>query len=116
MADEQVDPQAQPAPSKRAGARKGSRTRAPVVDREEPVRVDQFNRRSGEDALEGSRVTVVDGEHAGHDGAFVKVVEADPKTNYPAVVLVRFTGGNYSTEYAVVPYESVRPAEHPGHQ
>lgn len=82
----------------------------------QPVTVDQFTRRSDEDALEGSQVTVISGEHAGQNAAFRQVVESDPQTGYPRLVLVRFQSANYTHEYATVPYADVRPAQHPGSQ
>lgn len=78
-----------------------------MSDETPKVRVDQFSRRSGDDALEGSFVQVQDGEHAGQVGAFTKVIERD-KDGYPATVLLRMKDLTYTHEFVVEPYSNVR--------
>jgi hypothetical protein len=75
-----------------------------------PVRVDQFTRRSDNDALEGGKVKVVGGEHEGQEGAFVKVAQYDSTDGYPTKIVVKFFDTTYTHELAEVEYEHVRPA------
>ena len=75
-----------------------------------PVTVDHSTRRDDNDALEGHFAKVVDGEHAGQTGVFSQVLEYDPQTGYPALVLIDFRDANYTYAQAPVRYGSIRPA------
>lgn len=72
-----------------------------------PVRVDGTNRRSDDDALEGSKVKIVAGDYKDRKGVFLKVEQHDPKSGYPAQVIVRTSDDEH--QYLSVPYESIRP-------
>ena len=77
-----------------------------------PVRVDNRTRRSDEDAIEGAFVDVVAGEYKGRRGAFASVLESDPKTGYPTLILVR----TRDADNLLIPvkYADVRPTEYTG--
>lgn len=87
---------------------------APAAPSVPPVKVDQFTRRNDDDALEGSFVQVVDGEHAGQIASFTKVDQSDPETGYPDTIILKFRDASYTHEYATVEYSKVRPAPHGG--
>ena len=76
-----------------------------------PVIVTQFTRRSDEDALPGSWVDVVAGEHEGRRGAYVGD-ESHGKDGYPARVLVRTRDAE--NELLVVNYSDIRPSSYTG--
>lgn len=76
----------------------------------QPVRVDNMSRRSGDDALEGGWVLVVDGPHKGVVGAFVNVDSYDESTGYPKTILLRARDHNGPVDLAVVDYADCRPA------
>lgn len=68
-------------------------------------------RRSDNDAVLGSWVDVVAGEHAGRYGAFYAVSQSDEK-GFPTTAMVRTRDAdNLLLE---VPYESLRPSERAG--
>jgi hypothetical protein len=82
---------------------------APPAD---PVEVDNHNRRSDDDALYGSFVDVVSGDHEGRRGAYEQTLSHDAKTGYPATILVRTRDAQ--NEGLVVNYGDVRTSEYTG--
>lgn len=70
------------------------------------VHVDNSNRRSGDDVLEGHFGYVIRGEHAGRYGVFEEVVERD-EDGYPTEILFRTRDDR--AEYLTVAYADVRP-------
>ncbi len=74
------------------------------------VTVDNTTRRSDDDALEGSFVRVIAGEHAGTVGAYLSTLEHDATTGYPTLVLVRNRDHAGDVDLFAVPYTDVRPA------
>lgn len=68
-------------------------------------------RRSDEDAILGSFVDVVDGEHQGRFGHFFDVVESD-SNGFPVTALVRTRDSR--SDVLSLPYESLRPSERAG--
>jgi len=79
-----------------------------------PVRVDNQTRRSDADALEGSAVKVLSGEHENQIGVFTKVLEHGDD-GYPTRILLRFQDATYSHEFGSEDYSNVRPVNHPGY-
>jgi hypothetical protein len=83
---------------------------APAV---QPVFVDQYARRSDDDALENSFVQILSGDHAGQVGAVIKV-EARGDDGYPTRVIVRLKDTAYEgapeNSHGLVsePYANVR--------
>lgn len=73
------------------------------------VRVDNFTRRSDEDALEGAMCKVVSGPHAGLRGTFVSAVVVDQETKWPEVILVRARDHAGDDDLVTVNYADVRP-------
>ena len=78
----------------------------------QPVLVNQYTRRSGDDALLGSWVDVVSGEHEGRRGQYVDDASHDPQTGYPDEVLVRTRDAN--NELLAVKYADIRPSAYTG--
>jgi hypothetical protein len=77
----------------------------------DPVVVNQFTRRSGDDALPGSWVDIIAGEHEGRRGAYVGDV-SHGQDGYPDRVLVRTRDAdNLLIE---VGYGEVRPSSYTG--
>ncbi|HEX9007324.1 MAG TPA: hypothetical protein VF889_08510 [Bacteroidota bacterium] len=73
-----------------------------------PVTVDNRTQRSQDDALFGSFVDVVSGEHQGRFGAYVATVEHDAQSGYPTVIIIRTRDAdNLLLE---VQYQDVRPS------
>lgn len=75
-----------------------------------PVFVDGTNRRSDNDGLEGQKVEIVEGDHKGRKGVFLKTETYDPQTGYPVQIIVR-TDADDKYELLSVPYASVRPLQ-----
>lgn len=75
-----------------------------------PVFVDGTNRRSDADGLEGQKVEIVDGDHKGRKGVFLKTETYDPQSGYPVQIIVR-TDADDKYELLSVPYASVRPPQ-----
>lgn len=73
--------------------------------------VDQFTRRTDQDALLGSWVDVVDGEHRGKFGHYRQTLEWN-KDEFPKTALVQTRDAN--AELIEVPYESLRQSERHG--
>lgn len=72
-----------------------------------PVRVDGTNRRSDDDALEGHKVKIVEGDYKDRKGVFLSVERHDPSTGYPSQVIVRTSDDE--NQLLSVPYGSIRP-------
>lgn len=72
-----------------------------------PIRVDGRNRRTDDDALEGSFVTIVAGEHEGRLASFEQV-QSYGKDGYPTEVVVRTRDAD--SLLLSVPYADIRPA------
>ncbi len=77
-----------------------------------PVTVDNFTRRSDDDAIHGSWVDVISGPHAGRFGAYVEDAAHDPLSGYPVVIVVR--SRDALNELLHVNYADVRPSERTG--
>jgi hypothetical protein len=86
-------------------------TAAPTLPPSQTVGVNNYNRRSGEDAILGTWVDVVSGEHQGRFGAY-----EDTSTwgddGYPDEVLIRSRDSR--NELLLVKYSDVRPSERNG--
>lgn len=76
-----------------------------------PVQVTNINRRSGDDALFGSFVDVVAGEHEGRRGHYFQDV-SHGEDGYPDRVLVRTRDADNLT--LEVGYDEVRPTDYLG--
>jgi hypothetical protein len=74
-----------------------------------PVTVDNRTSRGDDDALEGSFVKVVDGEHTGQVGVFTQVLRYG-QDGYPELVLVRFRDATYTHDVDAILYKDLRPA------
>lgn len=72
-----------------------------------PVRVDNMTRRSDNDALEGMFCQVVSGPYAGRWGTFDHVVESDPRSGYPTLIMV--ISRDERNEMLQVAYSDARP-------
>lgn len=115
----QTGPQAPADPSAAASSSTSSEPAAPPAGDETPsasaavpVVVDNRTRRDDNDALLGSFVDVVSGEHQGRFGAYVADIENDASTGYPALVLVRTRDAdNLLIE---VLYQDIRPSQRTG--
>lgn len=70
--------------------------------------IDNSTRRNDDDAVQGSFVDVVAGEHEGRRGSFEHVVTYNDKDGYPETVLIR--SRDQRSEPLVVNYKDVRPA------
>lgn len=68
--------------------------------------VDNKSRRGDHDALEGSHVKVLEGEHAGQIGAYVKTLLRD-EDGWPTLIQVRFEDTTYKAALASEPYHNV---------
>ena len=77
----------------------------------QPIKVDGRSRRSDDDALEGGPVDIVDGEHAGKYGAFVRVLQ-HAADGYPKQILVRTRDAE--NELLSIAYDHVRPSKRTG--
>lgn len=83
----------------------------PKEDGVKPVVVNQYTRRSDNDALLGSWVDVVSGEHAGRRGAYVDD-DTHGEDGYPERVIVRTRDAE--NELIVVNYSDIRPSAYTG--
>lgn len=77
-----------------------------------PVIVDNRTRRSDDDAMLGSWVDIVAGEHQGRFGHYYDTASTDAATGYPGEVLVRTRDAR--NEILQVLYSQVRPSERTG--
>ena len=76
-----------------------------------PVTVDNRTRRSDEDALLGSWVDVVSGQHAGRFGSYRETLTSGDD-GYPSRILIRTRDA--ANELLEVDYSAVRPSERTG--
>lgn len=79
--------------------------------RDDKVLVDNFTRRSGDDALFGHFVDVIAGDHAGRRGHYFEDV-SHGTDGYPLRVLVR--SRDEHNEMLEVDYKDVRPTDYMG--
>ena len=78
-----------------------------------PVVVDNATRRSGDNALEGHFVDVIDGPHKGLFGVFLSVVHW-AQDGFPTHILVRNRDHASDVGYATVEYDHARPSDRTG--
>ena len=71
------------------------------------VRVDNTNRRSDADAMEGSFVKILSGEHAGQIGSYKQTLVHGPD-GWPELVQVKLEDATYHKEFVSEPYSNVR--------
>lgn len=76
------------------------------------VVVNNFTRRSDEDAILGSWVEVVSGDYQGRKAAYLDDLTNDPETGYPQRVLLRTRDADHML--IDVDYADVRPADYRG--